>query len=39
LKKYKEELSAGNGRGTALKSPRRAARKAAHRPDRASHAR
>ena len=39
LKKYKEELSAGNGRGTAVKSPGRAARKAAHRPDRVSHAR
>jgi hypothetical protein len=39
LKKYKGELSAGNGRATAVKSPRRAARKAAHRPNRVSHAR
>jgi len=39
LKEYREALAAGNGRGTAAKPPRRAARKAAYHPGRVSHAR
>lgn len=39
LKEYKEALAAGNGRGTAVKPPRRAARKVAYHPGRVSHAR
>jgi len=39
LEKYKDSLAAANGRGTAAKSHRRVARKAAHRLGRVSHAR
>jgi hypothetical protein len=39
MEKYKESLAAANGRGTAVKPRRAAARKAVYRPARASHAR
>jgi hypothetical protein len=39
MEKYKESLAAANGRGTAVKPPRSAARKAAYRPARVGHAR
>ena len=39
LEKYKDSLAAANGRGTAVKPRRSAARKAAYRPARVSHAR
>ena len=39
MEKYKDSLAAANGRGTAVKRRRSAARKAAYRPARVSHAR
>ena len=39
LEKYKDSLAAANGRGTAVKPRRAAARKAVYRPARVSHAR
>ena len=39
LEKYKDSLAAANGRGTAVKPRRSAARKASYRPARVSHAR
>jgi hypothetical protein len=39
LEKYKDSLAAANGRGTAVKPRRSAARKAVYRPARVSHAR
>ena len=39
MEKYKESLAAANGRGTAVKRGRGAARKAAYHPARVSHAR
>jgi hypothetical protein len=39
LEKYKDSLAAANGRGTAVKPRRSAARKASNRPARDSHAR
>jgi len=39
MEKYKDSLAAANGRGTAVKPQRGAARKAVYRPARVSHAR
>ena len=39
LEKYKDSRAAANGRGTAVKPRRSAARNAAYRPARVSHAR
>jgi hypothetical protein len=39
LEKHKDALATANGRGTAVKSRRRVARKVANRPARVSHAR
>jgi hypothetical protein len=39
MEKYKDSLVAANGRGTAVKRRRSAARKAVHRPARVSQAR
>jgi len=39
LEKHRDALAAAKGRGTVVKSHRGVARKAAHRPDRVSHAR
>jgi hypothetical protein len=39
LEKHKDALASAKGRGAVVKSDRRVARKAAHRPARVSHAR